>query len=341
MPIREIEPALIRPPVAAVARDASIVPVPRASSRRVPSTAELGLNALTWRLIGLQVLCLAVSAPIYPLVGLSISWPTVPPFAVGLAAVGGAWLYHAYTPGRSSEWIIAEALSVTFLLVSLTVIAAPAQYAAIALKRPLVDAWLAAADAALGVHVPTLAAWTGAHRLLSWTLTLAYVTLPLQLILPVFVLGLMKRDRTALWEFCFHYHFCLICTLISLAIFPAVCAFNYYGFTATFDETRFTTQFLGVRDGTFTLIRFNDLEGLISMPSFHAAAGLMVTWCFRRHRTWLIVLACLNALMVAATFMSGAHYFVDVIATLLLFLVSVLVYRRWGAPLVECDNVQN
>ena len=203
--------------------------------RVVPGAAHLGLNRLTWRLIWLQVAFLALSAPLYPFVGMSIAWPTVSPFAVGLAVVGAAWAYHAWTPGGPKEWIVAEALSVTFLLVSLTAMAAPAQYAAIALRRPLVDPWLAAADARLGVHVPTLAAWTQAHRAVSWILTLAYVTLPLQLVLPVFVLGLMKKERATLWEFCFHYHFCLIATLASLAVFPAVCAFNHYGFTATFD----------------------------------------------------------------------------------------------------------
>jgi hypothetical protein len=289
----------------------------------------------------LQVSFLAATAPIYPLVGLSIAWPTVTPFAIGLVVVGAAWAYHAWMPGRASEWIVAEALAVTFLLVSLTSMVAPAQYAAIALRRPLVDPWLAAADALLGVHVPALAAWTRAHTLASWILTLAYVTLPLQLILPVFVLGLRKRDRAALWEFCFHYHFCLVATLLSLALFPAVCAFNYYGFTSTFDEARFTAQFLGARNGTFTLIRFDDLEGLISMPSFHTAAGLMVTWCCRGHRRWLAALAVLNALMITATFMSGAHYFVDVVATVLLFAVSVLAYQRLGAPIVRAATLRN
>jgi PAP2 superfamily protein len=307
------------------------------ATRAAPGGAQLGLNRLTWRLIWLQLAFLAATAPIYPFVGVSIAWRTVSPFAVGLAVVGAAWAYHAWMPGSPKEWIVAEALAVVFLLVTLTSMAAPAQYAAIALRRPLIDPWLAAADAGLGVHVPALAAWTGAHRAVSWILTLAYVTLPLQLVLPVFVLGLMKRERTTLWEFCFHYHFCLIVTLVSLAVFPAVCAFNYYGFTATLDESRFTSQFLGARNGTLRLVRFDDLEGLISMPSFHAAAGLMVTWCCRRHQRWLAALCVLNALMIAATFMSGAHYFVDVIATLLLFLISVAVYRRWCAPLLS-DN---
>jgi hypothetical protein len=281
---------------------------------------------------------LAATAPLYPLVGLSIAWPTVTPFAVGLGVVAAAWAYHAWMPGRPNEWIIAEALAVTCLLVSLTSMAAPAQYAAIALRRPLIDPWLAAADARLGVYVPALAAWTQAHQVISWILTLAYVTLPLQLILPVFVLGLVKKDRGALWEFCFHYHFCLILTLASLAVFPAVCAFNYYGFTSTFDEARFTAQFLGARKGTFTMIRFDDLEGLISMPSFHTAAGLMVTWCCRPYRRWLIALSVLNILMIAATFMSGAHYFIDVVATLGLFAVSVFVYQRWFSAFVAVDT---
>jgi membrane-associated phospholipid phosphatase len=122
--------------------------------------------------------------------------------------------------------------------------------------------------------------------------------------------------------------------VISLAVFPVICPLNFYGFSPTLDMTRFTVQFTGLRAGTFTVIRFDDLEGLVSMPSFHAAAGLMVTWCFRRYRPWVIGLSCLNALMILATFMSGAHYFIDVVGTFVLFPVSVLLYRRWVAPLL-------
>ena len=198
MPAFDIEGTLIPSAGAAqTSRDAAGPHASTGKSAARPASADLGVNGLTWRLIWLQASFLAVTAPLYPLLGLSIAWPSVPPFALGLGAVGGAWLYHYYWPGRRTEWIVAEALAVTFLLVSLTTLAAPAQYAAIALKRPLIDPWLAAADSKLGVHVPALAAWTGAHRVISWTFTLAYVTLPAQLIMPIFVLGLTKRDRRA------------------------------------------------------------------------------------------------------------------------------------------------
>jgi hypothetical protein len=300
-----------------------------------PTTfTQLGLNRLTWRVAVVQLLLLAATAILFPLFGFSIPWRGVPLYAMALAMFSLAWLCHILWPGTSSESVIAEALLVACLLLSLTYIVAPAQYVAVAFKRPLIDPWLAAADAKLGVHVPALAAWTRHHLLVSRLLSFAYITIGPQLFLPVIVLGIFKREREKLWEYCFNFHFCLVVTLLALGIFPAACAFNFYGFESTIDQTRFTTHFLGVRAGTFSVIEFDQMEGLISMPSFHVAAGLMVTWAFRRYRIWLAVLACLNTLMIAATFMTGAHYFVDVVATLALFLASVAVYRAWGAALI-------
>jgi hypothetical protein len=39
--------------------------------------------------------------------------------------------------------------------------------------------------------------------------------------------------------------------------------------------------------------------------------------------------------MIAATFMSGAHYFIDVLATAALFGAGAVVYNAWGARLVR------
>jgi hypothetical protein len=305
-----------------------------ASRIDAPTSAQLGLNGLARRLLALQLVLLGTTSALFPLLGLSIEWTTTSLYVTALGLFSGAWLSHFLAPGKPREWAIAEALLVACLLLSLTYVVAPAQYVAVALKRPLIDPWLATADALLGVHVPTLADWTREHTIVARVLALAYFTIGPQLFLPVIVLGLVRGDRAGLWEYCFHFHFCLVVTLLALAVFPAACAFNYYGFESTLSQTRFTAQFMGVRAGTFSVIQFNDMEGLISMPSFHVAAVLMVSWAFRQSRSWTIGLGVLNALMIAATFMSGAHYFVDVIATVLLFLASVVVYRRWGATLI-------
>jgi membrane-associated phospholipid phosphatase len=137
-----------------------------------------------------------------------------------------------------------------------------------------------------------------------------------------------------MWEYAFHFHFCSLVTLAALALFPAECAFTYYGYESLINQTRFIHQFHGFRDGTLTVIRFNDIEGLISFPSFHVAGAMMVTWAFRRHRWFFVPLLCLNAVMAASTVMLGAHYATDLVATALMFGASVIIYRRWGERLL-------
>ena len=93
-------------------------------------------------------------------------------------------------------------------------------------------------------------------------------------------------------------------------------------------------SFYGLRAGTLRAIDFTQFEGLICMPSFHVASGLMVTWAFRgRPIVW--ALALLNALLILATLMSGVHWAVDLVAALPLFALSVVAYQWWGAPLVR------
>jgi hypothetical protein len=309
-------------------------PAVGARSRPIPTLAQLGLNGLARRLIGLQLTIVAVTAAAYPLLGLSLVWSTTLPHVLGLGVLAGVWAGQIGTPGNPREWVIAETFLVAFLLISFTCVISPAQYAAVALQRPLIDRWLAGADAALGFHVPALVAWTRAHRAVSYGLTAAYYSIGPQLLVPILVLGIVKRDRQALWEFCFHFHFCLLVTFLALAAFPAACAFDYYGFTSTLNEARFLRQFHGLRAGTLSVIRFDDLEGLISMPSFHAACGLMIPWALRRYRGAFLAAVCLNMAMIAATFMTGAHYVVDVLATVPLFAASVAAYRWWGATWV-------
>ena len=105
----------------------------------------------------------------------------------------------------------------------------------------------------------------------------------LQFLLPIVVLGFL-RDRKHLWEYIFHFHVCATVTLIGVALWPAACAFTYYGFDSLLDQTRFIDHFAALRAGTFREVRFDNIEGLITFPSFHVAGGLMVTWAFRRTR---------------------------------------------------------
>jgi hypothetical protein len=278
--------------------------------------------------------------------GLTLEWSTTWLGAVLLAALLIVWLTFYFVPGAHDELFTAEALFIVLLIVFLTNVASPMQYGAIALGAPYADPWLARSDAAIGVHLPALAAWTRDHRMISIAATLSYATLLPQFLFAVVVLAVL-RERERLWEFAFHFHFCLILAVAALTIWPAVCPPAYYHFASTIDMTRLMRQIQGFHAGTMKVVRFDELEGLVSLPSFHVAGALIVTWAFRSRPRILIPLIVLNAALILSTFITGVHYVVDVIAAVPLCVVSRAVYCFWARPLLlgrseavaKCDSV--
>ncbi len=147
------------------------------------------------------------------------------------------------------------------------------------------------------------------------------------LLLPIF------HDRCALWEYAWHFLVCSAITVACLAAFPAACSFTYQHFTPLLNESRFIDHFTGARAAGFTAIDFDPLEGLVSCPSFHVAGARMVTWAFRR--TWLLVpLAILNGALTVSTVMLGAHYAVDLVATVAMIGFSSLLFHLAGRQLL-------
>jgi hypothetical protein len=302
-----------------------------------PTLARFGLNPLGKLFIALHVLALAVGGLFFTVGGLSIDWSTAWINGILLAAVVVIWLNLFIVPGGPKEWFVAEVLVVTFAMLLLTNVLVPLQYGALALNAPYVDRWLAAGDAWMGVSVPALTAWTWAHPGVSSLMTVVYFTFAPQLLLTLLVLAIL-RERERLWEFAFHFHFCLVLTIGALAIWPSVCPSGFYGFTPTIDMTRVIGQIRGFHDGTMTVVRFDELEGLVSVPSFHVAGALLVTWAFR-HRRWVVVpLIVLNAGLVVSTVITGEHYAVDVVAAVPLVAASIAAYRWGGRRLLTADE---
>jgi hypothetical protein len=302
-----------------------------------PTVAHLGLNPLGRFLIGSNVVALIVGIVLFSAGRLTIEWSTVWLGAVLLCAIVAVWLNLYFVPGKPAEWFVAEVLFVTFAMVLLTNVLVPMQYGALALGAPYVDPWLAKADAWLGVSVPAMTAWTSTHPFVSRLATITYFTFAPQMLLTVLGLA-MLRDRDRLWEFAFNFHVCLIVTIAAIAIWPSACAPVFYGFTSTIDTTRAIEQIKGFHEGTMTVVRFDDLDGLVSFPSFHIAGALMVTWAFRQYRRIFIPLIVLNIGLAIATVISGEHYVVDELAALVLVAASVAVYRWGGQRLLTADE---
>ena len=299
--------------------------------------SRLGFHRLTLIFVIAQLALLALTAVSFLATGLHLEWRELADGrSVAILLIWAMWLCYAMIRRQyERKWVVAETFLVVGLLLSFSLIGSPLQYTLIAFRVPLADAWLAKADAAIGVHVPTLVSWTAAHPWFESILVAAYGSLLLQFVLPPVVLGIRYRDRKALWEYAWHFQVCLMAALIGLALFPAACAFTYYGFESLLDQTRFITQFDALRNGAMTVVHPRDLEGMITFPSFHAAGGMLITWAFRRYRVWAITLGTLNALLIASTVLTGAHYAIDVIASAAVFAGSVWFWRRIAVHWIE------
>jgi len=293
-----------------------------ARPRTLPSRSEpTPYHRLIWLLVALQAVMVACTVPFYSAFGLHFLWSgmTTRVAFVGLLTAGAFFT-------RGDKDGVSHIFVGFLLIVGCTALMGPAQYLAVALKRPLVDPWLAAADASMGVSVPAITDWTSHHPWLLRCLVLAYQSLLPQFALPIIVYGAIRPRLDTLWEYVFHFHVCAILTVIGLALWPAACVFSYYGVPSLLDQTRFTAHFEGLRAGTFHVLNLEDLEGLISFPSFHVAGALMVTWACRREPYLLAGVGLLNLLLIASTVMTGAHYALDIVATLAMFGLSVALY---------------
>jgi membrane-associated phospholipid phosphatase len=70
------------------------------------------------------------------------------------------------------------------------------------------------------------------------------------------------------------------------------------------------------------------VQGLVSLPSYHAAMGLLFIWAFRHVRLLFPAAVVLNIALLASTPTHGGHYLVDVIAGLLVCAVMIWLVRR-------------
>lgn len=311
--------------------------VARPDVTRRATWADVGCSRFALLLVAVNLGTLALAVAAFQISGLSLGltakdlWDKMVILAFPLAM----WGYYAWIPGRPREWIFPQAAVVFMLVLSAAMIGAPTQYAAAALNRPTIDPVLAQADAWLGISVPALVSWTATHPWLVALLHWSYFTLIFQLALPVFALP-WWNDSEGLWEFAFHVLVCNLVTIAAFSLWPAACVFQELGFESLIDQTRFIAHFTAARDGSMTTVPWGQLEGLVSVPSFHMAGGVIVTWACRR--TWLVwLLLPVNVLLIASTVMLGAHYAVDLLASGLMLAISLALYRWTRRYLRDAD----
>lgn len=219
--------------------------------------------------------------------------------------------------------IYGQGAAVMFLLFPLT-----------AISGPLADAQLSAIDQALGFDWLAFAALFAGHRSAQHGLVILYHSFNWQpLLLALMLFGAGQADRG--WRFVLAGTIAALMTALLYPFAPAVGTFYHYHLNAAdFPKIQSGWQFapvlLAIKDGA-RHISPEMFAGIVSFPSYHAAAATMFAWAAWPFRVrWLFV--ALNVGLAASAIIVGAHYLIDIIAGVVVGAGAIALAARLIPP---------
>ncbi|HEY6834444.1 MAG TPA: phosphatase PAP2 family protein [Pseudolabrys sp.] len=286
------------------------------------------LLSFNWILLGLMALALGLAMA---LTGFSIAPSSaLLPFAI-VATYTGVGYYNAFRPHKRDPLVI-FILASTGQVLLIPLLMTPMTYIATSAGLPLQDANLAAIDRALGLDWQAYFDFVCSHHTLLSGLVLAYAMIGWPVFgIPV-ALGFARQYRR-IQEFTLAFGLALIITTALAMLLPAIGTYDIATLTrsdAPFTSSAFLQHlhdFPSLRAGTLHHLDLMKLTGVISFPSFHAAAATLYLWAFWPVR-WMRPIAVLaNVSMLLATPIGGGHYFIDVFAGMAVAVAAVVAAR--------------
>jgi hypothetical protein len=290
---------------------------------------EPGLTAdhLNWRhhlLICGLILSVALVDAIWLAVGpMSIDWSTSLPvllFPLFFATIAVIYLIFRPAP-RLAMGAVALAELFAFFIPGVTL-----SCLMTSLRQPMADDAIAAWDAALRLDWVAYVKFLNAHPPLFRLSGLLYLSSRYQVALLAIVLGI-----------CGQYHnlnrfignLILGAVIISVVggLLPALGGYYHFGML-TLDEAHFGAITQAFHDGRETTIRLADVKGIITFPSYHAAMSMALILASGSLGYLRYPMVLINVGLIAGVPVHGAHYFVDVIAGIVIILAVDQVWLR-------------
>ena len=177
-------------------------------------------------------------------------------------------------------------------------------------------------------------------------LGLAYESFQLQLIVVPVALGFTGRTR-ALRTFVLSFALAAFVTVLVSAFVPAVEMWVHLGLhPADFLNIPSTgadhraAVLRALRYGTDRSVALDNIEGIITFPSFHSVVAVLVAACLWPIRILRWPALALDVLMLAATPIYGGHYLVDVMAGTAVAVASLASARLVCARFVGAGRAE-
>jgi protein-S-isoprenylcysteine O-methyltransferase Ste14/membrane-associated phospholipid phosphatase len=201
------------------------------------------------------------------------------------------------------------------------------------LPLPRWDEALATADHALGLNWLDMYQWLTRHPAIEAGARAVYMSLGPEMLILLITMELLGHHHQArtflLWV--------IVSVIGALGIgilIPAAGAVVYYHLPVA-PGTVYVSQMAGLRDGTLRTIDPFGSEGLVVFPSYHTALAVLcayTAWPLHKLKYPLLVL---NLLIILSSPAEGAHYFIDIIAGIIL---AALTIRLFGYIQLEAGK---
>ena len=223
---------------------------------------------------------------------------------------------------------------------SISCIAVLASYEIGSLDVPYQDALLAKIDRALGFDWVAVTLLVARHEWLQGLLHFAYQSFVWQPFVVITLLALSGAHRR-LQVFMLTWVIALAIALAGLALAPAQTAWIHFGANVALPDlaaqvgTAQSTTLEALRAGGLRNLMNEPFEGIVAFPSFHTVGAVLYVWAlWARLRLPAVTL---NGLMVLATPVIGAHYFIDVFAGVGVALTA-LSLAQWMAGAIAAPT---
>jgi hypothetical protein len=233
-----------------------------------------------------------------------------------LTFLGGVGVFYDVS-GRNDR--LANVGHYTTLWVSFSIVGCILTYLVVTFRMPLRDAQFAAIDASLGFNWWAWSHFLAAHRFLRLPLKLAYATFLPQIIGSVFWFSHVERDdrnSELLWT----AMIALLMTALIAGLLPAL------GPEAPLEWKQ---VILGIRDKTTLSFALTNMQGIVTLPSFHTVMAILLIYAHRPPLRSFRFIVALNVLMLLSTPAEGHHYLVDMIAAAGVAALSIAIVRRF------------
>jgi len=258
-----------------------------------------------------------------------IAWMHARVELCGFAAICAAFaLYKIIARNRCDPQVV-FVLGGAAQIFLITLLMAPFTYIVAAANFPMQDAALFRIDLAMGLDWLACVTFVNDRPLLADWVNFGYnfIRWPL-FIIPVVLAATQQYRR--LQEYTLAFALALVVTTAISTLVPALGVFQQLGLAITDFPNLNPSAYLqplvdlpAVRDGTLRELRIDALTGIITFPSFHAAAAILYGWALWHTRRLRPIALVANAIMLGATPIVGGHYFIDVLAGIVVAALAI------------------